>query len=154
YIAAIDAVRYPLGEVYQAAVMHPFFTDLQHIAWHAGYRITKDWSNMWRQDRANIIEMQSRTQWDAGGVFRLGRLRRPWLLGAMALGEPLLPSNQLYERDTIDNALTPTPNNIRQFALYNAVNLAGVAGLRALTFGRMRALDVLVAEQDVASGTQ
>src|SRR4029079_12533176 len=66
----------------------------------------------------------------------------------------VLPSNQLFIRDSINDALRPTPHNIQQYEPYNARNLAAIDRLSALTFGRMRALDVVAADQDIATGTQ
>jgi hypothetical protein len=50
--------------------------------------------------------------------------------------------------------LTPTPDTLRRYDRYTATHLAGVLGLRQLTFSTMRGLDALVGEQDVATGTQ
>lgn len=156
YTLAFDGMRYPIGESYAGALSHPFLTDLQRVAWHAGYRVSKDFARLRRtpSGRVEVGQPLSHTLWSAGGVLRFGPPRRLGLAGGMVIGEHVLPSNQLFEIDSISGRLVPVANDIPRFGAYDARSLAGVLGLRVLTFSRMRALDALAAEQDVAAGTQ
>lgn len=154
YEFLLDGIRHPIGEEYGVALSHPFFTDLQRIAWHTGYHTSKDFPRLRRADRAQLAAPLSHTMWNVGGVMRFGPPGRLRLLGAMVLGEHLLPTNQLFDVDTISGLLTPSSQSIRTYESYDATHIAGVVGLRALRFTRMRALDAIVAEQDVATGMQ
>lgn len=154
YQLVLDGMRHPIGEEYGAALSHPFLTDLQRIAWHAGYRTSKDFAPMRRPDRALMAEPLNHTLWDVGGVVRFGSPHRTYLVGGLLTGEHLLPQNNLFQVDTITGFLTPAANDIRQYEQFDQRSVGGVFGVRALTFSRMRALDALVAEQDVATGTQ
>lgn len=155
YSVVLDGMRLPLGEYYSAAVSHPFHTDLQRIAWHLGYYVAKDFSALRRPDRSQLVQPVDRAMWNAGGVVRVGPPRRLGLIGAMVLGERVAPRHEFAIVDSLGR-LFPTEDTagVRRYGLYDATNVAGVLGLRALTFTRMRGLDALEAEQDVATGTQ
>ncbi len=156
YMLMFDGMRYSIGESYAGALSHPFLTDLQRVAWHAGYRVSKDFARLRRppSGRVEVGQPLSHALWNVGGVVRFGPPRRLGLVGGMVLGEHVLPSNQLFEVDSITGRLNPVANDIAPFGTYDARSLAGVLGVRALTFSRMRALDALAAEQDVAAGSQ
>jgi len=154
YVVMLDGIRHPIGEDYGASLSHPFFTDLQRIAWNVAYRTRKDFSRLRNQDRAAFATPLNYTLWNAGAVLRFGPPGRLGLVGAMVIGQHLLPVNQLFDVDTITGFMTPSADSIRQYDPYDATNIASVLGLRALVFTRMRALDALVAEQDIATGTQ
>ena len=156
YSLALEGARHPLGEVYSASVSHAFLTDLQRLAWYTGYVTSKDFAHLRRPDRVELVQPVDRSNWSAGGVIRVGPPRRLYLVGGMLLGERVVPRQSLSIVDSTTGVLvpTPTPLQLRQYAPYDATSLAGVFGVRALTFTRMRGLDALEAEQDVATGTQ
>jgi hypothetical protein len=74
----------------------------------------------------------------------------------MVIGQRLVPQDQFSKVDTISGRLNPTVDTagVRHYAPYDATSIASVMGLRALTFTRMRGLDAIDAEQDVATGLQ
>jgi hypothetical protein len=156
YAFAFEGDRHPIGETYSTSLSHPFLTDLQRVAWHVGFTTSKDFARLRRSDRAQIVQPLDRAIWNAGGVVRVGPPRRLYLLGAMILGERFVPGVQLSMVDTTTGRFTPipTPAGARAYSTYDATSVAAVLGVRALTFTRMRGLDALEAEQDVATGTQ
>jgi hypothetical protein len=155
YAIAAEGMRRPLGEHYAITLSHPFYTDLQRVAWHAGYYVAKDYAQMRRPDRSVIVQPVPRAMWNAGGVLRFGPPRRLGLIGGMVLGERIAPR---YEFALLDSSwvLHPTMDTtgFRRIGTYDATNIAGVLGLRALTFSKMQGLDAIDAPQDVATGTQ
>lgn len=155
YMAIAEGMRRPLGEWYAVSVSHPFFTDLQRIAWHTGYYVAKDYSNLRRPDRTIVVQPVDRAMWNVGGVLRFGPPRRLGLIGGMVLGERLAPRHEFSVLDS-SGQLVPILDTagLRRHATYDATNIAGVLGVRALTFTQMRGLDALEATQDVATGTQ
>ena len=154
YAMVLEGTRHPIGENYMAAMSHPFYTDLQRIAWHAGYSISKDYSRLRRSDRVELLQPVDRAFWNVGGVLRFGPPRRLWLLGGMVMSEHIAPRNELATVDE-DGRLVPVdPTGMRTYGRYSQAHTAGVLGLRALTFRRMRGLDALAADQDVGTGTQ
>ena len=157
YSVLLDGQRHPLGEYYTAQLSHPFITDLQRIAWHAGYSVSKNFASLRRAppDRAQLLQPVDRALWNAGGVLRFGPPRRLGLIGGMVLYERQVPRHDFLVMDET-GAVQPAPDTtgVRRYDVFDATNVAGVLGVRALTFTRMAGLDALEAEQDVATGTQ
>src|SRR5438132_1290814 len=82
----------PIGEVYSAALSHPFLTDLQRIAWHGGYVTSKnDLAHLHRPDRSELTQPVDRVWWNLGGVTRIGPPRRLFLVGGMVIGQRVVP---------------------------------------------------------------
>jgi hypothetical protein len=156
YSIMVEGERRPLGEYYVASLSHPFYTDLQRIAWHAGYTISKDFSRLRRPDRTELLQPVDRAMWNVGGVIRIGPPRRLGLIGGAVLGERLVPRHEFFSVDTLTGRSQQTADTagVRRYPTTDFTSVAGVLGLRALTYSRMRGLDALVAEQDVATGTQ
>ena len=156
YTIELDAMRRPIGEDYAGSLRHAFLTDLQRIAWHTGFWTSKDIARLRRPDRSELVQPVDRWMWNAGGVLRFGPPRRSALLGGVVIGERVQPLNEFSLVDSLSGRLLPTSDTagVRLYSPYNATNVAGIVGLRALTFTRMRGLDALVAEQDVGTGTQ
>lgn len=156
YALVIEGARRPLGETYSASASHAFLTDLQRVAWHVGYSTSKDFARLRRPDRVELVQPVDRAMWNVGGVLRFGPPRRLGLIGGMVLGERLVPRHEFFVVDSITGRLSPATDTVglRRYRSNDATNVAGVLGLRALTFTRMRGLDALDAEQDVGTGTQ
>ena len=156
YAVVAEGMRRSLGENYAISVSHPFYTDLQRIAWHSGYSTLKDYVRLRRPDRSELLQPVGRAMWNVGGVVRIGPPRRLALVGGMLLGERVAPRHEFFFIDSATGHLRPTADTagVRQYRTYDATHVAGVLGLRALTYSRMRGLDALAAEQDVATGTQ
>lgn len=156
YSFAFEGDRHPIGETYSTALSHPFLTDLQRVAWHAGFTSSKDFARLRQPDRAQVVQPLDRAIWNVGGVIRIGPPRRLYLVGGMVLGERFVPRPEYSLVDTITGRFIPIapPAGVRQYPPFDVTSLAGVFGVRALTFTRMRGLDAIEAEQDVATGTQ
>ncbi|HYC50324.1 MAG TPA: hypothetical protein VEB19_04355, partial [Gemmatimonadaceae bacterium] len=133
-----------------------FYTDLQRIAWHSGYSILKDYVRLRRPDRSELLQPVDRAMWNVGGVIRIGPPRRLVLVGGMLLGERIVPRHEFSFIDSTSGRVLPTADTagVRRYRTYDATHAAGVLGVRALTYTRMKGLDALAAEQDVATGTQ
>jgi hypothetical protein len=154
YTMRLEGARHPIGEHYSTGLSHPFYTDLQRIAWHAGYSTSKDHGRLRRPDRVELLQPIDRSMWNVGGVLRFGPPQRLWLVGGMLIGERLIPRDALFRVDSTGEMLTVDTTGMRRYPRYDANHIAGVLGLRALKFSRMRGLDALAAEQDVGTGTQ
>jgi len=157
YTLELEGMRHPIGEVYSAALSHPFLTDLQRIAWHGGYVTSKnDLAHLHRPDRSELTQPVDRVWWNLGGVTRIGPPRLLFLVGGMVIGQRVVPRDQFSLVDTITGRLNPTIDTagVRHYAPYDATSVASVLGMRALTFTRMHGLDAVAADQDVATGLQ
>lgn len=154
YALAFDGLRRPLGEYYSTSLSHAFLTDLQRVAWNAGYGVAKDYAQLRRPDHSMLVQPVDRATWNVGGVARFGPPRRLGFIGGMVLGERVAPRFQFAVLDSAWRLVPADTTGMRNFPAYDATNIAGVLGLRALTFTQMRGLDAIAATQDVATGTQ
>lgn len=158
YSLLLDGMRGSIGDHYVVSLSHPFFTDLQRIAWHTGYATSSDYARLRNPARLEILQPLERESWNVGGVLRFGPPRRLGLIGGMIVGARFEPRHEFSKIDTATGRFIPvdaadTVGAIR-YPTFDATHVAGVLGLRALTFSRMGGLDALAAEQDVATGTQ
>lgn len=155
YEVVLDGMRRPLGEYWSASVSHPFFTDLQRVAWHTGYSVSKDFSPLRRGDETLLVQPVDRAMWHVGGVLRFGPPRRLGLVGGMVLRDHVETRDHVSIVDSTGRVLPfADTTGVQRYPEHETTHLAGLLGLRALTFRRMRGLDALDAEQDVATGTQ
>jgi hypothetical protein len=156
YAVILDGYRRSIGEYYSVSAQHPFYTDLQRIAWTAGYATSKDFAWLRRTDRSQLIQPLDRATWNVGGVLRVGPPRKLWLVGWMLIGERVVTRDDFFEVDSLSGRLVTSTDTIgvRRYPTHDVTNAAGVLGVRALSYSRMRGLDALTGEQDVASGTQ
>ena len=156
YAFVIDGMRRTVGENLSITLSHPLYTDLQRIAWHSGYSVLRDHMPLRRPDHSALLQPVDRWMWNVGGVIRFGPPRRLVLIGGMLLGERVEPRHEFFLEDSVTARLVPAVDTagVRRYDVYDASHVAGVLGVRALTFSRMRGLDALAAEQDVGTGTQ
>ncbi len=154
YTAALAAERAPLGSTFTLALGHPFFTDLQRTAWHAGYRAVNRYVSFDRPEGDPLSLAVRRRLWDVGGVRRVGGSRRSAFVGALLTEEDVTPaagavvvSDSGLVADTSSALGGPIP-------AYRNLRLNAVVGVRALSFMAVRGFDALVAVQDVATGVQ
>jgi hypothetical protein len=156
YAIMVEGARRPLGEYLDIGLYHPFYTDLQRIAWHAGSSISKDFARLRRPDRTELLQPVDRAIWNLGGVLRFGPRRKLGLIGGTIIGERLVPRHEFSLVDSLTGHAFPTTDTagVRRYPTYDATSVAGVLGVRALRYSRMRMLDALAAEQDVATGAQ
>lgn len=156
YSVIFDGQRRPIGEYYLIAMQHPFYTDLQRGAWHAGYATSKDFAWLRRTDRTQLIQPVGRSAWNVGGVVRFGPPRRLGLVGGMIIGERVVAGDDFFEVDSVSGRMIEATDTsgVRHYGTHDVTNAAGVLGVRALRYSRMRGLDTPNAAQDVATGTQ
>jgi len=155
YALALEGMRRPLGEYWAVSLSHPFFTDLQRVAWHTGYWVSKDYSPLRTPDDRLLVQPVDRAMWHAGGVVRIGPPRKLGLVGGMILGDDLATRSNIGVIDSTGRlALATDTAGIQVYPTLHQTHVAGVVGLRALRFARVRGLDALEAEQDVATGAQ
>lgn len=156
YSIELDAMRRSIGEHAVISLQHPFYTDLQRIAWHAGYFGSKDVAHLRRPDRTELLQPVDRFRWNVGGVLRFGPPRRLGLIGGMVIGERVETRHEFFGIDSLTGRMVSTTDTagVRRYDNYDVTNIAAVLGVRALTYTRMAGLEAIEAEQDVATGTQ
>jgi hypothetical protein len=154
YAMVLTGMQHPIGENYGASLSHPFYTDLQRIAWNAGWGTSKDFARLRQTEDRELLQPVDRWLWNVGGVFRIGPPRRLWLVGGMLVSERMIPRNELLLVNDDGQLIAVDTVGMRTYAPYDATQTAGVLGIRALSFSRVFGLDALAAEQDFGAGTQ
>lgn len=132
---------------------HAYLTDLQRIAWEAGLgHAGQEFSVLHRGEGiADLGIAYRRTAADVGGVVKLGNLRTPILVGALATLVRLEPGARVAVRN---NGVTPDTTLAGRYAKVNRSRLTGVAAWRNLNFVTARGFETVAATQDVPTGFQ
>jgi hypothetical protein len=148
----LDAERATLGASWRLEGAHPFFTDLQRIAWRvrlgggSGYLPLVEPSG----ERAGVFIR--RGSFDVGAVMRFGLPGKLNLFGLSLTGVNEQPGDRLVLADSgtlRDLGAVPT-----LYPSHKTMRLNALIGRRDITFVRMDGLDALTASQDVPIGFQ
>jgi hypothetical protein len=154
YILQLEGQRDPLGGRWGVGVGHPFLTDLQQIAWHAGIGVSRRYAALTRGGESFLGLPVDREAWDIGGVIRFGPPRQTWLVGGVVTGERTTPAEQPV-LVTDDGLRSPGEVTVRlPYSRHRSTRLNAVTGMRKLSFVQARGLDALTATQDIARGVQ
>ena len=132
---------------------HGYLTDLQQIAWEAGIgRAGEEFSVLHRGDNINDLAISYRHfSADAGGVVKLGNLRTPILLGAIATYVHRQPQGSFAVGR---NDVRPDTALANQYPTISRARVTSVAAWRNLNFVTARGFEALAATQDVPTGFQ
>jgi hypothetical protein len=154
YTLSFAAERAPLGSTLAAALGHPFFTDLQRTAWHAGFRREDSYLPFARpEDDALSLEVRRRL-WNLGGVRRLGLGRHSAFAGLLITAEAVTPASLPVVVSDSGLVADTTGALGGPYSAYRNLRVNAVVGVRALSFMAVRGFDALTAVQDVATGLQ
>ena len=132
---------------------HAYLTDLQRIAWEAGLgHAGQEFSVLHRgEGMADLGIAYRRTAADLGGVVKLGNLRTPILVGALATLMRLEPGQGVAVGH---NGVTPDTTLMGRYAKMNRSRLTGVGAWRNLNFVAAHGFETVAATQDVPTGFQ
>ena len=152
YVGTFEGFRHPLGFYRNVELAHPFYTDLQRVAWHTGYSDEEEYRRLSRPARDPLALRVKLQRWDASSIVRAFGTRTVTLLGAGASGVDLVPATEgIVVADSglaADTGIT-LRNRYRPF---RTVRLGVLGGVRQIGFRRVRGFDGLTSQQDVASG--
>jgi hypothetical protein len=154
YVLELDGQRDPIGGYWATGLGHPFLTDLQRIAWHAGFQSSDRVSNLTRGGDSFLGLSVWHQAWDVGGVLRLGPPGQLWLLGGVVTGERSIPADNPVLITREGQLPAPPLDRPLPYAPHRATRLNVVTGIRALDFVQARGFDALTATQDIARGVQ
>jgi hypothetical protein len=154
YTLILDGQRNPIGDHWGIGVGHPFLTDLQRIAWHAGFHHSNRFAPLTRGGDSFLALGVRRDVWDIGGVFRFGPPGQLWLVGGVTTGDRTRPAEEpiLITLDGLEPA--PAGTGEMTYESHRSIRLNAVAGVRWLDFVQAHGLDALNATQDIARGIQ
>ena len=132
---------------------HAYLTDLQRIAWEGGLgHAGQEFSVLHRGEGIQDLGIAyRRTAADVGGVIKLGNLRTPILVGALATLVRLQPGQGVAVGK---KGVTPDTTLSGRYAKVNRSRLTGVGAWRNLNFVPARGFETLAGTQDVPTGFQ
>ncbi|HEY9515415.1 MAG TPA: hypothetical protein VIQ74_06990 [Gemmatimonadaceae bacterium] len=146
--------RFPLTTLYSAALAHPFYTQFQRMGWFAGIRRHNDYVDFLRPDDRTLSLQITRTQWDVGGVFRVGGGQGHFFAGPLLSQQRTTPDSSA----TIitDSGFAGTADTVLdgRYSSRYSTRLLAVVGMRFLSFIKARGFDALTGPQDVGEGVQ
>ncbi len=154
-VARLFGTRRERGHLYGAEVLRPFYTDLQQLAWHAGYGGLRDYVRIVRPDDEGSALGLRREFGDVGAVFRLGEPGRLKLVGASITREQdvvdAMPVRVLIDGFQPDPLADRFPSIFRSASV---TRINALAGMRRLSFLRVEGFDALTGVQDMRVGVQ
>jgi hypothetical protein len=152
YVGTIEGERQTIGYWFDSRLEHPFFTDLQRVAWHLELGTGHGYPGIIRPARDALALGVREDRWDASTVTRLFGTKTVLLVGAGFSGLRIVP-------DTIGTVITDTGAVIdtgtvlhNRYTPFRAGRLGVLGGVRRLAYRTVRGFDALTAQQDVAGG--
>lgn len=153
---SIDAEieRQSLGDRWLIEAAHPFYTDLQRIAWRVRGGSSVDYIGFPTDSGLSRALPVDRSFFDIGGVVRIGPPGRLTLMGASLSGDEDIPEilPVIIGEDSLGPDIDPALRGRYRNHRMARANL--LWGVRDLTFKSRRGLDALNAVQDVPAGFQ
>jgi hypothetical protein len=154
YQLAIEGHQNPLGSNWLVESAHPFYTDLQRVAWRARSGADDDYIRFPASGDDEHALHVARRYFDVGGIVRLGPPGRLSLFGASFSGNDERPASAgvLVTRAGLrDDPASLLSNRYESHRIARANVLWGV---RDIGFLRVRGFDALNATQDLPVGFQ
>ncbi len=153
--ANVAYARFPLGSFALASLSEPFFTDLQRTASYAGYLRDDGYQRFVRPSGDALSLNTIRERADAGIAWRLGSGGSArYLLGVLGSVERRRqPSAPVIFADS--GLVATNDSTLRgRYRTTDATRLGVVAGVRAVTFVKVKGFDALEGVQDIGRGMQ
>jgi hypothetical protein len=158
YQLALEGARRPQGHNWSSELTHPYFTDLQRIAWRLTMGELDGYQRLLLQgaDRTPAVGVMRRF-WDAGGILRIGVPGRLSLFGASLSLESERPA--LAPVYVTDSGLVPTTDSVTsvlegRWTPHRSARVNALWGVRNVRFLRVTGFDALRGPQDVRIGFQ
>lgn len=155
YTFRAEANQTPLGSDWLIDVTHPFYTDIQRIAWLARAGSSDDYVQFLNDINSSHALRLVRRYYDVGGIVRIGPPGRLSLFGASFSGDeerpdsdPLMITPQGFAPDTGGEPLR------NRYKLHRIARVNSLWGVRDIGFARVRGFDALTATQDLPIGFQ
>jgi hypothetical protein len=144
----------PLGSDWNTDAMHPFYTDIQRIAWRARAGAADDYTQFRNDDTSSHALRVRRNYFDVGGIIRIGPPGRLSLFGASVSGEDVRPGT-LPVLITDNGFATDTSTQlVDRYVEHRIARINALWGIRDLGFARVAGYDALTGTQDLAVGFQ
>jgi hypothetical protein len=151
---AVDASRRPVGGYWSTELRHPFFTDVQRIAWRAAVGSSRDYFPFERVDAPRLSVPLARSYGDLGLILRVGEPGRLSLFGLSISREQSRPSPDIVIVTDTGLLRAPLTTLDSRYSARRAARLNILWGVRNVRFKRVEGFDALTGQQDVRTGFQ
>jgi hypothetical protein len=152
YVGTLEAQRNTLGYLLEGALEHPFYTDLQRIGWHVGYRSSDDYPRLKRPARDELALEVKQERWDASSLTRVFGTKTVALVGLGASGLRLTPAAEGIVVSDSGLVADTGVTLVNRYMPFRSGRLGAIGAVRRVTFRTVRGFDGLSAQQDVANG--
>ncbi len=154
YQVSIEGARRDLGGEWAFEASHPFLSDLQRYSWRTTAGSRDGYRSFIRPDAEPLAIRLKRSHADGGGVVRIGRPGRLALVGASVSYERELP-------EPFATSLGPGPTEpdtsdvlLNRYQRLGTARINALAGLRDVSFMRVKGFEALEGSQDVRKGVE
>ena len=154
YTFSAQAIRNPLGDFWEIASEHPFYTDIQRIAWQGRVGARDDYVQFPNDINSSHALRLVRNYFDIGGLVRVGTPGRLSLFGAALTGDDERPA--ALPVLITGHGFAPDSGSLlfNRFTDHRTARINALWGVRDIGFAQMRGFDALTATQDMPVGFQ
>jgi hypothetical protein len=152
YRYALDIQRYQVGGLVAGEFGHPFYTDLQRIAWYTGFASSTNFPRFERPAGDALALPSTMGYWDAGGNLRIFGTTTVTLLGGNIGGREFNPEGRGVV--VSDSGIVPDTGItlLFRYRSFRVGRIGGMTGIRRVNYQSETGFDALVGTQDVARG--
>ena len=154
YTFSAQAYRNPLGTAWAAEGFHPFYTDIQRLAWLVQLGSLDDFVQFENDiNSAHAIRLV-RSFFELGGVLRIGPPGRLSLFGVAIVGDDERPGQNQVLVTSRGFALDTSTQLLNRYVDHRIARVNLLWGIRDIGFTRVKGLDALTATEDFPIGFQ
>jgi hypothetical protein len=158
YQLNVQGMRRDVGSFWSADLGHPFYTDLQRVAWRASGGGSDEFIELRRAEGPRNAMFYRRRYADIGGIVRIGVPGRLSLFGASLTMENSATADRiaiLSDSGVVDDT-EPAPGYLpsARFGGQRSARVNALWGVRSVRFVRVTGFDALTGAQDVRRGFQ
>ena len=154
YLITAQGFQFPLGSEWLLDATHPFYTDVQRIAWRARSGAIDDYVQFFNNDTSNHALRVQRNFFDVGGIVRVGPPGRLSLFGASISGDDERPAAAPVLITTGGFGIDSSTVLTNRYVSHRIARANVLWGVRDIGFARVRGFDALAATQDMPVGFQ
>ena len=154
----LQGMRRDVGSTWSVDLSHPYYTDLQRVAWRASGGGADEYIELRRSQGPRPAMFYRRRFADVGGIVRIGVPGRLSLFGASLTTERASTADRiaiLSDSGLVsDTAPSPGYRPSERFGGQQSARVNALWGVRSVRFLRVTGFDALTGAQDVRRGFQ
>jgi hypothetical protein len=154
YIFVVDGHVTPLGSDWTSEASHPFYTDIQRVAWRARAGANDDYVQYENNVNSSHALRLTRNFFDVGGIVRLGPPGRLSLFGASISGDDERPGLRQVLVTSSGFAPDTSTQLENRYVDHRIARVNALWGVRDIGFKPVVGFDALTATQDLPIGFQ